>query len=427
MALPSPRVAAVGTSRRPRFEVADVVRAYGDEYLRTHAASTAQRRVLRAIAHCRSAALGGHVEACHGCGYRRIAYNSCRNRHCPKCQGKERARWLASELGLLLPVPYFHLVCTLPHRLNPLVRANRRLLLDLLLRAAAHTLRSFALDPRHLGAELAITMVLHTWGQQLGAHYHVHCVVSGGGLGLDGRSWVTLPRRPHRPGRRARPFLFPVAALSEVFRHHYLAALAKLRQRAQLRYHGDSAALANPVTWARLVSALEQQPWVVYCKAPFGGPAQVLKYLSRYTHRVAIANHRLRFVGDGIVRFEYRDYTDHQRTKQRSLPASEFLHRFLLHVVPRGFMRIRHYGLLANRQRATKLARARELLGAAAPVPLPESTTPAAASAFTSAAGPDAAPAPTCPNCGGPLQVLEFLPPARADGPQSLAAAHDTS
>ncbi len=219
MARPSPVVAAAagadGGQARPRFEVADVVRAYGDEYLRTHSSTGAQRRVLQAIAHCRTAALGGHVEQCDACGHRRIAYNSCRNRHCPKCQGKERARWMAAEQAMLLPVPYFHIVFTLPHALNALVRVNHRRLYGMLFHVAAATLRTFALDPRHLGAEPAVTMILHTWGQTLTEHHHVHCVVSGGGLSLDGRSWISLPKGKNK---RRRPFLFHVGALSQVFR-----------------------------------------------------------------------------------------------------------------------------------------------------------------------------------------------------------------
>jgi len=399
---------APGERARAQYEVADVVRAHGEEYLRTHPTSAEQRQVLRAIATCRTAALGGHVEQCEDCSYRRVAYNSCRNRHCPKCQGKERARWLAAEQALLLPVPYFHVVFTLPHALNPLIRVNRRRLYGLLFRVVARTLRTFARDPRHLGAEPAITMVLHTWGQTLDEHSHVHCVVSGGGLSLDGRSWVALPTGKKQ---RRRPFLFDVTALSRVFRGKFSAGLERARRRGTLRYLGQSAALAEPGPWEELISALWQQDWVVYAKAPFGGPAQVLKYLSRYTHRVAISNQRLLSVANGVVRFEYHDYADSDPHKELPLPAPEFLRRFLLHVVPKGFMRIRHYGTTANRRRQEKLARCRELLGA---TPAPPAAPPLPADADTAGAPPEDT-TPRCPQCGAPLRIVELLPPQLHD------------
>jgi len=412
MALPSPRaVAAAGdVGGRARFEVADVVRAYGNEYVRTHPTTGAHRRVLRAIAACRTAALGGHVEQCDACGQRRIAYNSCRNRHCPKCQGKERAQWMAGERAMLLPVPYFHLVFTLPHALNPLIRANRRLLCALLLRSTARTLATFARDPRHLGAEPAVTMVLHTWGQTLEEHYHVHCIVSGGGLSGDHRSWVTAPSA--QKGRR--PFLFPVKALSKVFRGKFIAALERAHRLDQLRYLVHSAGLPS---CDNLIARLRQHHWVVYSKPPFGGPEQVLKYLSRYTHRVAISNRRILFVGDGLVRFEYRNYADHSRTKQMTLPAGEFLRRFLLHLVPKGFMRIRHYGITANCHRQRKLARCRELLGHTQPPPTTGGESIATRDQG-SAAGSDSGAA-RCPRCGARMRVIDIIAPA--------AAPHDTS
>ncbi len=411
MALPSPLVVAAGEAggeARPRFEVADIVRAYGPEYLRTYPTTVAQRQVLRAIAACRTAALGGHVEQCEGCAYRRIAYNSCRNRHCPKCQGKERAQWMAAEQALLLPVPYFHVVFTLPHALSPLIRANRRRLYGLLFRLAARTLRTFARDPRHLGAELAVTMVLHTWGQTLEEHYHVHCVVSGGGLALDGSAWVSLPKSKKK---RRRPFLFDVTALSRVFRGKFSAALTRARRRGTLRYLGQSAALAEPGPWETLIATLWKDNWVVYAKPPFGGPEQVLKYLSRYTHRVAISNQRILSVANGVVRFEYRDYADHDARKELPLPAPEFLRRFLLHVVPKGFMRIRHYGITANRRRQQKLARCRELLGT---TPAPPATSLRPADAHTAPATPEDT-TPRCPRCGASLRIIELLPPQPPD------------
>ena len=312
MAVPSPAVATAGEESHGRtaFEVADVVRAYGASFLSTHPTSGAQRRVLRAIATVPHRALGGHVEGCDACGHTRIAYNSCRNRHCPKCQGAARAKWMAAEQAMLLPVEYFHVVFTLPHALNPLIRVNPRELYGLLFRAAAATLLAFARDPKHLGGEPAITMVLHTWGQNLTEHAHVHCVVSGGGLSADARSWQSTKRHG---------FLFPVKALSKMFRGKYLAALDRLQRTGALRFTGQSARLSEASTWLQLLTDLRRTPWVVYAKPPFGGPACVLKYLSRYTHRVAISNRRLLFVGDGVVRFAWKDYADHNADKEMTL------------------------------------------------------------------------------------------------------------
>jgi hypothetical protein len=356
---------AVEPSGRTAFEVADVVRAHGAEFLRTHP-------------------------------------NSCRNRHCPKCQGAQRAKWLAAEQALLLPVPYFHVVFTLPHRLNPLLRTNPRRLYALLFASAAATLQHFA--RRRRGVQLGITMVLHTWGQTLTEHVHVHCVVTGGGLSVDRTRWKSLVRT----GRR--PFLFSVTALSRHFREAYLTGLDRLRSRQQLLFVGDSAPLAQSAPWEELTVALQRRKWVVYAKPPFGSPEQVLKYLSRYTHRVAISNSRLTFVGDAQVRFEYLDYVDRTR-KELPLSPAEFLRRFLLHVVPSGFMRIRHYGILANCTRAEKLARCRALLGApptADPVPpiVDGSDLPDDAAERTPA---------RCPRCGGPMRVVEVLAPQRYD------------
>jgi hypothetical protein len=338
------------------------------------------------------------VEACDACGARQVAYNSCRNRHCPKCQGGERAKWLAAQQAALLPIEYFHLVFTLPHALNALVRVNQRRLYALLFRAAAATLQCFARDPRHLGAELGVTAVLHTWGQNLSQHIHIHCVVTGGGLTLDGQRWVSA-----RPG-----FLFPVRALSKMFRGKFLAGLRQLRAQNALRFAGNSAALAGEQGWIAWLQDLRTKDWGVYTKPPFGGPERVLKYLSRYTHRTAIANHRLVAIEDGVVRFRWRDYAHHNQVKVMALPAEEFLRRFLLHVVPSGFMRIRHFGLLANRHRAVKLARCRQLL-----VPTPEVTVDTCDDATSSAdPGVSAAEPKLCPVCGGgPLRIIEVLAP----------------
>jgi hypothetical protein len=385
--------------------VADIVREYGEAFRATHPVSHEQARVLRALAHCRTAALGGHVEVCESCGTERVCYDSCRNRHCPKCQGSARAKWLAAEQALLLPVPYFHLVFTLPHLLNPLIRVNQRVLYHLLFQAASQTLQEFARDPQHLGAELGITAVLHTWGQTLTEHVHVHCVVTGGGLSPDGTHW--------RAGRRR--FLFAVQALSQVFRGKYVAGLERLRRQQRLTFAGESGPLAEDVAWTALRQHLHATPWVVYAKPPWGSPEQVLKYLSRYTHRVAIANSRLVFVGDGVVRFRYKDYAAGGTTKIMELAAEEFLRRFLLHVVPPGFVRIRHFGLLANRTRQEKLTRARQLLAvvaATAIAMLPPRNGEAAV------AGPVPAPSALCPVCGvGRLRLSERLAPYRGRPP----------
>ncbi len=401
MAEPSSAAPTAGGTQ-PRYELADIVRTYGTAYRQTHRVLGPQEVVLRAIARCRTAALGGHVEACDACGARRIAYNSCRNRHCPKCQGSARAKWLAAQHAVLLPVEYFHVVFTLPHELNALIRVNPRRLYALLFHAAAATLKTFARDPRHLGADVGVTAVLHTWGQNLTQHVHLHCVVTGGGLSADGQRWVRT-----RPG-----FLFPVRALSRVFRGKCLAGLRRLRARGALIFAGDSARLADVGTWTTWLAALRTPDWLVYAKPPFGGPECVLKYLSRYTHRVAIANKRLVFVGDGVVRFSWKDYADQSRRKILTLSTDEFVRRFLLHVVPAGFMRIRHFGLLANRQRTAKLARCRALLGVAlhpAPAPPVGSADPAHTCVLRSA---------RCPVCGnGPLRIIETLAPTRGIPP----------
>jgi hypothetical protein len=401
---------ATAAAERPRYEVADAVRAYGAEFLRTHPTSPAQRQVLRAIARCRTAALGGHVEGCDVCGHKRIAYNSCRNRNCPKCQGTARAKWMAAEQAMLLPVDYFHVIFTLPHALNALIRVNPSELYGLLFRAAATTLLTFARDPKHLGGEPGITMVLHTWGQNLTEHVHVHCVVTGGGLSSDQSHWVSVRRR-----RRRRPFLFPVKAMSKVFRGKYLAALARLRRRAKLRFIGQCAGLADCEPWDRLLTTLQHTKWVVYAKPPFGGPERVLKYLSRYTHRVAIANRRLLFIGDGIVRFVRKDYADRDTQKEMTLPVAEFLRRFLLHVVPRGFIRIRHYGILANRHRERKLTRCRELLGVAAATPSHEAIETRATDPETLDDHDTEPPLAPCPICGARMRIVEILAPRPHD------------
>jgi hypothetical protein len=361
---PAPFVpAGGGAERTSRIELADIVRAHGAAYQRAHPLCRAQRRALRAIARCRTAALGGHRAVCTACGAERITYNSCRNRHCPKCQRVATERWLSARRGEVLPIPYFHVVFTLPHALNPLAQSHPRLIYRLLFQAAASTLTRFGRDPRHLGGDLGVTAVLHTWGQTLTQHVHVHCVVTGGALAPGGTRWI-----PARPG-----FLFPVRALAKVFRGRYLAGLRRAFDRGELHCTGRLAALAEAAGFAAWVDELREQAWVVYCKPPFAGPEHVLAYLGRYTHRVALSNDRLLAVLDGRVRFRWRDYADGDRLKVMELEVDEFLRRFLLHVVPDGFVRIRHFGLLANRRRAAALAQCRVLLTQPPPsVELPE-------------------------------------------------------
>ncbi len=349
---------------RPRLEVADVVRRYGPAYQAAHACSRAQQRVLRAIAACRTAALGGHLEQCDACGHQRPAYNSCANRHCPKCQALARARWLAARQAELLATAYFHVVFTVPEAIAAIAFQNKAVVYGILFRSTAETLRSIAADPTHLGAALGFLAVLHTWGQTLGHHPHLHCVVPGGGLAPDGTRWI-----PCRPG-----FFLPVRVLSRLFRRLFLTQLQAAFARGQLHFAGTLAALEDPAAFAQALEPLRGIDWVVYAKPPFGGPAQVLEYLGRYTHRVAISNHRLLSLDEGQVRFRWKDYRHHDRRKTMTLEAAEFLRRFLLHVLPAGFHRIRHYGWLGNRFRAVKLALCRQLL--VMPPVLPPPTAP---------------------------------------------------
>lgn len=318
---------------------------------------------MRAIERCRTAALGGHVEQCDACGHQRISYNSCRNRHCPKCQSLAKARWLEARLSDLLPVEYFHVVFTLPEQLAALALQNKRVVYNLLFSAAAETLRTIAADPRHLGADIGFLAVLHTWDQTLRHHPHLHCVVPGGGLSVDGERWLSSRR----------DFFLPVNVLARLFRRLFLQALEHAYEKGELTFHGTSAFLVKPLAFNRLLKSLRSREWWVYAKPPFGGPAQVLAYLGRYTHRVAISNHRLLSLEDGKVTFSWRDNSHGQSRSIMALSADEFIRRFLLHVLPRGFQRIRQFGLLANRRRHEQLARCRELLGTTAQAiePLP--------------------------------------------------------
>jgi len=340
-------------------ELADVFRRYGGGYRQRHGSSlsTAQRRVMTAVVRCRTAALGGHVEQCDACGHRRVFYNSCRNRHCPKCQSLARARWLEQRQAELLPTPYFHVVFTVPEQIAAIAYHNKPVVYDMLFRTAADTLRTIAADPKHLGAELAFFAVLHTWGQALLHHPHLHCVVAGGGLSPDGTRWIACRRN----------FFLPVRVLARLFRRLFLAALRKAFDAGRLTLHGALAPLRDRAAFLRHRAAARKIDWVVYAKPPFAGPEQVLAYVARYTHRIAISNNRLIAVADGTVRFRWRDYRHGNRHRTMALAADEFIRRFLLHVLPSGFQRIRYYGVLANRRRDQKLARCRQLLAAPQP------------------------------------------------------------
>lgn len=356
---------------RPRCEVADIFRHYGDAYRREArvSLSSAQGRVMTAIETCRTAVLGGHVEACNACGHQRIAYNSCANRHCPKCQSLKRAAWIDDRKEDVLDVEYFHVVFTVPQDVAAIAAQNKATVYSLLFRATAETLRTIAADPKHLGAELGFFAVLHTWGQTLLAHPHLHCVIPGGGLSPDGTQWVAC-----RPG-----FFLPVRVLSRLFRRLFLQHLQAAYDAETLCLEGSLAPLQDRPTWAHALAALRQTEWVVYAKRPFAGPQQVLDYVGRYTHRVAISNDRLLDIENGEVRFTYKDYRADppQSPKTMTLAAGEFIRRFLCHVLPAGFHRIRYYGFLGARHRREKLARCRQLLGSATSAPTPSAAAAA--------------------------------------------------
>jgi hypothetical protein len=370
------------------LEVADIFRVAGPAYRASHAGqlSLHQLKVMSAIENCRTAALGGHVEACEDCGHRRIAYNSCRNRHCPKCQGAAARTWLAAREADLLPVGYFHVVFTVPAAIADIAFHNKAAVYDLLFHAAAKTMLTIAADPRHLGARIGITAVLHTWGSALTHHPHVHMIVPGGGISLDGERWISS-----RPA-----FLVPVRVLGKLFRRLFITGLIALHDQGRLAFFGGLAPLAERRTFLRHLSPVRSKRWVVYAKPPFSGPAAVLAYLSRYTHRIAISNRRLLAFDEASVIFRYKDYRRDgaDRHQAMTLAADEFIRRFLIHVLPRGFHRIRHYGLLSATARKPNLARARELLAAAPPSNNDEPDKPRDVR-------------PPCPCCGGHMVIVE--------------------
>src|SRR5277367_996825 len=376
---------------RPPLEVADLVRAAGDAFIeRSRKWITCKHvKVLLAIVRCRTAALGGHLDQCTRCGHRAISYNLCRNRHCPKCQAGARDRWLEKRRRELLPTPYVHVVFTLPRHLAPLVLQNKKVIYDLLFRTSAETLLEVAHDPQHLGAEIGFFSVLHTWTQKLELHPHVHCVVPAGGLSADRTRWI----------KSRDDFFLPVKVLSPVFRGKFHEALKRAFHDGKLNFQGDLKLLAQPKVFAAWLRPLHRQDWVVYLKRPFGGPEYVLQYLGRYTHRVAISNHRLVSLTDGQVTFRWRDSAHHNEQKLLPLSLNEFLCRFLLHILPQGFVRIRNFGFLANRKRATLLPLCFQLLGSA--------QQPQAGQHASSAE--DGPALWRCPKCGGPMKVIERL------------------
>ena len=393
---------------RPPLEVADLIRTAGAAFIERNRQWIRWKhvKVLLAIARCRTAALGGHVDQCTRCGHRAtISYNSCRNRHCPKCQTAARERWIAARQKELLPTRYVHVVFTLPSQLARLALQNKKFIYGLLLQASAETLLEVARDQRHLGAELGFFSVLHSWNQKLSLHPHVHCVIPAGGLSLDHTHWVTSPNR----------FFLPLKVLSRVFRGKFVAALKQTFQNGRLSLHGNLALLAQPKTFAAWLRPLFRKDWVVYAKPPFGGPQYVLQYLGRYTHRVAISNHRLVSFTDGKVTFRWRDSAHNNEQKFMTLPLDEFLRRFLLHVLPKGFVRIRNFGFLANRRRATLLPFCFQLLGAA--------QEPQAKQDVSSTN--DSHDLWRCPKCGGPMVVVEKLTAAEIQlrSPPLLTAA----
>ena len=345
---------------RPKLEVADVFRRYGQAYIDRHGASlsTLQRRVMAAIQACRTAALGGHLERCDQCGHERNCFNSCRDRHCPKCQSLARAQWIKDRQAELLEVPYFHVVFTVPEEIAAIAYQNKSVVYGILFRVTAETLRIIAADPQHLGAQIGFFAVLHTWGSNLLHHPHLHCVVPGGGISPDGQRWVHC-----RPG-----FFLPVRVLSRLFRRLFVQALQKAFAAGKLLFFGSLEPLREGRAFSERMARAKTSEWVVYAKRPFAGPQQVLDYVGRYTHRVAISNNRLEDIENGQVRFQWKDYRNANQVKTMTLSADEFIRRFLLHVLPNGFQRIRYYGFLGNRYRQEKLEQCRRLLG----MPLPD-------------------------------------------------------
>lgn len=385
---------------RPSVELADIFRQHGEEYRQSYSPSPEQLRVMRDIEQCRTARLGGHRDKCDRCAFTRVSYNSCRNRHCPKCQSLAKAEWLDHQQAQFLPVPYFHVVFTIPDQLSQLALQNKRVVYNILFRATSETLLRIAADPKHLGAQIGFLAVLHTWGQTLVHHPHLHCVVTGGGLSPDGDRWVPARKR----------FFLSVRVLSRLFRGLFLHYLRRAFDQGKLEFRGSLQHLSHKKSFTSFLDPLYHLKWVVYSKRPFGGPAQVLDYLGRYTHKVAISNHRLLECTSTHVTFTWRDYRHSNETRTLLLAAHEFIRRYLLHVLPAGFVRIRHYGFLANSNRKQKLARCRELLDYKPPTVSSNSDKPDWKARYQALTGQ---PIDLCPQCRiGRLVLIEKLLPS---------------
>lgn len=393
----------VAPSVARRVEIGDIFRRYGPAYRATKCLHPRQRQAMRSIERCRTPAMGGHLQACDHCNAMVLQFHSCRDRHCPKCQTLAKERWIEARRSELLATPYYHLVFTLPHALNPLIRGNPRCLYNLLFKAASETLLAFGRDPKWIGGEIGVTLVLHTWGQNLGDHVHVHGLVTGGGLAPDGQCWLKA---------RHRRILFPVSALSKIFKAKYLELLIKARKSDALRFGGSTEKLGDDQAFAAFIAKLRGVYWTVYAKAPFAGPEKLIDYLGRYTHRAAISNERLVALDDDCVHFRWRDYRDQSRMKTMALAVDEFIRRFLLHILPSGFMRVRHYGLFANRHRKAKLTQCRAVLDQ----PEPESRTkPTIETLMKRLTGRDIH---ACSRCGsGRLQLVTVLKPSSQPWP----------
>jgi len=397
----------VYTRDKTTVEVADIFHRYGHDYRNAHPLPKPRLRAMRAIETCRTADLGGHVDECEHCGEKVISYNSCRNRHCPKCQFLKKERWIEARGKDLLPIPYFHVVFTIPDLLNPLVLRNQEALYGILFRSVSETLAELAKTRKHLGAEIGFISILHTWGQNLMDHPHIHTVVTGGGLSSDGRKWKSCKKG----------FFLPVKVMSKLFRGKFLAYLKQSRAASELVYPGTISNLEQPAAFNALITGLYKNNWVVYCKPPFDGTKGVLEYLGRYTHRIAISNHRIVSMQDDRVSFRWRDYADSNKTKIMTVDANEFIRRFLLHVLPDRFVKIRHYGILGNRCRKAKLDRCRKLLAAAKEETV-EQKKETWQETLLRLCGVDIG---RCPACGErAMRTIETIKPARCNGPPRI-------
>lgn len=392
------KVTGKGKATRPRYEIADIFREHGPLYRRSFSLPKTHRKIMRAIETCRTSELGGHLEQCDSCGHERYAYNSCRNRHCPKCQAVAKADWLEKRKAELLPVAYFHNVFTIPHELNHIALCNKKVVFDILFKTVAETLQEFAGDPKHgLGGKIGFTAILHTWDQKLHSHFHLHCVIPAGVLTFDEKNWISARKN----------FLFPVKALSKVFRGKFIDDLKKAFIKGKMIFPGKIANFSATEYFSRLIKQLWKKEWIVYSKAPFNGPEKVYDYLGRYTHRVAIANHRIAKIDGNHITFRYRDRNHNDKCKYMTITAQKFIYRFLLHVLPDAYMRIRHYGFLANRCKKQSLARCRELLGLCPDPPTtPDLTTQDKMLQLT---GIDIAECPRCKQ--GQMKRIKELPP----------------